>query len=1199
MQVFLTGIRDGEFITSSSTGTQNKGSIIQIKGFYPPSLQAVSNVDPILLRDAFNRLDFFANMTLEQRSKWLIDNAINNNDLYLEDVNIGLKFIKIGGSFFTKALTPYQLNILLRGNPNDPEGYWSIREVYNMFPRKSGSKAKRHTLIFRPGNWSLMFNDNAATSFDGMYVDLDTLTLNNGHLNKPSGGYLRVFKVERLQALTPAFAVTHSQIRNSPLTWDTVLRLSILTSGNEEVKEEMNKIKLLVDWFPPAMFKSLIQKLIRTRCQQVEYSGAIYRSQTVLLTAFGMLMLHAGAFVPTIQRFVTGMESATKRLAVSICEDAYLEDGRYLLSMYAAAAIAQQDRTWQPSDELIVIWMKAALLAQQDRRLFDYDWRNRTNDMQCITEWTPLVFSYLLLAEIKSFESDIQMVGSIAERRGIARQYIAINEELKVMPLIHCLDQHTFTEIALYMSIPPLTSNESVFKTIFGNIWDKVVGVNPRNVKYENWKADDPDVLEIRNAQKQVWISKIYEPRDISTGRDITENKYNFTYTLDESWLAGLIGPIEVRVGHTTSIVVVRCDDIYNFTAIKRPSRDTKSATELTEEEKSIAINGIKLALTNGHSLKHVPDTLPSLKNSTVYLVNLSSVDDKLTDEGEVYVLKLSNGNVVRWSDLINMSFEFPIYPKITPSIDYALLHTGDGIMEGADEIYDYLLKNTGRNILNRLSTYLEGNKSDITLFKISRDGSGQDYAVVPEDISVNVLLCYLCCLYPAALMKTSSGFKVKCGPLMWSLREKLQLSLNRVLTNSVPWAIPVPDGRKLWEHQRSILESMKQKHLNNRKGHEIWASVGSGKTLCLLLYIDYLIRKGDMPQYCVYTLPPSAMKSIVRELEMMKIPYQIMDMRANSVNQTILPAMVNLVHHDHMRQGGLDIQMKNLASEMFFIVDEFHKTMNKTIRTSIALEIVRLSAEFVAMTGTLIKDDNPLDLIQWLAQVVQFEVTEHNYFTALSALISKKVLTNIVVERVLIDAPLIDEKHYYTLVPKSLGGTSDTLHFREALSECYKSITVRMIQEAMTYLRLGEKLFMVAKDANHQIELQQLLQQQGVQNIFLITSNTSIVLTPADNSPIMVVITTMRQVEGYTLTDRRIAIYCVCLSNQCARDQCDGRLNRIGQPSPAIRIITVHAGILSYIMRNYETARNLAEAIRGFAEDIHLEDIKQVSQLM
>ena len=1232
LRISQTGIRSGEIITSSQSGNQNKGSIIQIRGFYPPSLHYVSNLDPILLRDGFNQFGFFANMTVEERLKWLIDNGTNNQDLYMEDVPIALKFIKVGGTFFTKALSPDQLNMLMRGNPNDSEGYWPILEVYNLFPRKPNSKARKHTLIFRPNNWSLMPDENITASFDGIYVDLDTLTLKSGHLEKPVDGYLRSFKVERLKSLISGFAVTQSRLRTIPLTWEILIGLSVQASGIETIAQDMNKIRELLNWFPPGLFKSLIQKLIRTRCERVEYLGVEYPVIPFLLTTIGMLMLHAGAFVPNIQRFVTGMESAAKRLAVSICEDAYLEDGRYLLSMYAAAAVAQQDRSWQPTDELIMHWMRAAILAQKDPRMYDYDWKSRTDDVSGITEWSPLAFSYLLLAEIKSFESDIQMVGSIAERKGVPRNYTAVSEPFKVMPLIHCLDQHTFTEIALYMAPPqPLLTSGGVFKPIFGKIWEKVVGVNPRNVRYENWRADDADVIEIRNAQRQVWISKISKPQQrplplLSEVKVATEEQkieqamkelkiadkqtvytlehtlteptvlksktFSFKYTLDESWLAGLIGPIEIKLGHINTIVVVRCDDIYSFTAIKRPSRDTKSAAELTEEEKSAAIARIKVILENGFHLTHVPSTLPVLKDATVYY-------RESIDEPPTYYLRLSNGEIKKWNDFVKMNFEFPIYPRFTPSIDEALLYTGEGIMEGADEIFDYLLKNTSRTILNRLATYLEGNKSDISIFKISRDGTGVDYAVIPEDVSVNVFLCYLCCLYPAALVKISSGFKVKCGPLLWSLRDRLYLSLRAPLKVQVPWPIPVPDGRQLWEHQKDILATMIAKHEKGKKGHEIWATVGSGKSLALTSYMNYLIRKGEMPQYCVYTLPPSAVNAIVRELEMMKIPYQIMDMRSGSITQTILPAMVNLVWHDHMRMNGLDVQMNNLASEMFFVVDEFHKTMNKTIRTSIALEIVRLSAEFVAMSGTIIKDTNSEDLIQWLSQVVEFEVTEHNYFTALSALISKKVQTNIVVERVLVEAKLIDEKYYYSLVPKSLGGTSDTLHFRQALAECYKSITLEMVRQAILYIQAGEKLFMVAKDFSHQIELENLLHQQGVTNIFLITSNTSIVLTPLDNSPITVVITTIKQAEGYTLTDRRIGISCVSLSNQSTRDQIDGRLNRIGQFSPIIRLITVHAGILSYIMRRYETARSLAEAIRGFADDIGLEDRRQITQLM
>ena len=77
----------------------------------------------------------------------------------------------------------------------------------------------------------------------------------------------------------------------------------------------------------------------------------------------------------------------------------------------------------------------------------------------------------------------------------------------------------------------------------------------------------------------------------------------------------------------------------------------------------------------------------------------------------------------------------------------------------------------------------------------------------------------------------------------------------------------------------------------------------------------------------------------------------------------------------------------------------------------------------------------------------------------------------------------------------------------------------------------------------------------------------------------------------SYSLHKLRIKLQEVILSNQATRDQLDGRLNRIGQPSPMIRDVTIHAGILTYIHRRYEEARSLAEALRGFAEDIGLKD--------
>lgn len=51
----------------------------------------------------------------------------------MDDVlDLAVKFKTIGGDFITKALTSDQINMLLRGNPNDIDGFWPVQEVYKM-----------------------------------------------------------------------------------------------------------------------------------------------------------------------------------------------------------------------------------------------------------------------------------------------------------------------------------------------------------------------------------------------------------------------------------------------------------------------------------------------------------------------------------------------------------------------------------------------------------------------------------------------------------------------------------------------------------------------------------------------------------------------------------------------------------------------------------------------------------------------------------------------------------------------------------------------------------------------------------------------------------------------------------------------------------------------------------------------------------
>lgn len=165
LRVSQTGVRSYEFIAVSPSGKQNKGTVIQIRGSYPPEIARVKQLDPISIRDTFNTIPFFSNMNTNQRLDWLIKNGTNIADLYLDDTDIWLKFIKIGDkNFFHKALGIDGVNQLLKPNPNDLEGFWSIKDVYNMFPRKPGSRAKKTTLIFRPSNWSLMIPERVVNN---------------------------------------------------------------------------------------------------------------------------------------------------------------------------------------------------------------------------------------------------------------------------------------------------------------------------------------------------------------------------------------------------------------------------------------------------------------------------------------------------------------------------------------------------------------------------------------------------------------------------------------------------------------------------------------------------------------------------------------------------------------------------------------------------------------------------------------------------------------------------------------------------------------------------------------------------------------------------------------------------------------------------------------------------------------------------
>jgi 3-dehydroquinate synthase class II len=59
-----------------------------------------------------------------------------------------------------------------------------------------------------------------------------------------------------------------------------------------------------------------------------------------------------------------------------------------------------------------------------------------------------------------------------------------------------------------------------------------------------------------------------------------------------------------------------------------------------------------------------------------------------------------------------------------------------------------------------------------------------------------------------------------------------------------------------------------------------------------------------------------------------------------------------------------------------------------------------------------------------------------------------------------------------------------------------------------------------------------------------------------------------------------------VYFSNEATREQLERRINRLSQNADTIRIILIHAGIISYVHEKYEGVRNMALALKGFARD-------------
>ena len=123
-------------------------------------------------------LTYFKSYSLKKIGKWLENNATDDPDLYLDDLDLQVRPVSLLGSLFDESLPNDKKEQFLHTDEMLP-----LREIYQAIRAKNtNTRARHHTLVFRPSIWTVQAPDQDITEFNGLIFDFDRRTLQSGHV---------------------------------------------------------------------------------------------------------------------------------------------------------------------------------------------------------------------------------------------------------------------------------------------------------------------------------------------------------------------------------------------------------------------------------------------------------------------------------------------------------------------------------------------------------------------------------------------------------------------------------------------------------------------------------------------------------------------------------------------------------------------------------------------------------------------------------------------------------------------------------------------------------------------------------------------------------------------------------------------------------------------------------------------------------
>lgn len=1117
LSVDKTGARPGDVLVGyRCTGT---GIVVKVVDpVYPIRERVLEAVAEPGWLARLGSIEFFAAMPEEARREYLVRVSLEKH-VDMADQRVDAELIDPGSLVSTCGADPEAVAALVGR-------VVSLEVLRDLVPGKADTaessgrslRALHHTLAFLPQFYRIQTLPTFVTGYTGLVVDgTEAVGLIRHMTTAKRCIVLRGFRgLEPSLASVLAYPVEQEPAGTNPT--DVYMEAFRHRFGRDPVPTLPGV---------PSFLKSVLQKIIRVRPVEVEARGVRYPAAMYLCSVFTQLLTHPGSFVPDIQRFVTGQESAIKRLVVSCLEDSYGDSGALLLALVMAAA-TQRSREYHPNRDEYEMLLDLCEDVLECPDLFHWDLDGSYERCELSDTSTDLENLSAILDDLRSFETDLQMVRSIAHRDRLTDSVIRVVElvglvgsppaRVQVMPVWHAVDQHCMPEVVYHMCREVVAEyvvpGSCPFNELFRQIFRQVTGVNGRcGARYpQNPKL----VEEVVRVQKVLYESSVpagptskgKEPETVYTGE--TEE---LEVELSVADLAGAIGVVDVYVrGVGNCMVTMHPEDPNRLIAVRRPTRNIRAedcalgpeaeAQVLLEAYRRIC-RGVRLVSpgTHLHGLmmvcmagrtSTVRNTANPNNNTSTTVITSGPIP--FIRQLQFFQDKSSSKTVVSrrsWEQVRRHVYSFPLFSGCgdrPPNL---------GIHREADSLLLEGLTGFGQGEVRRALSHV-CNRKRVEVPRVSRDGGGTRDVVRPEDVGAWQILRLVSQLYPSAITPDGpTSFQVHNLALLRCVADILRERVTSERVDYGPiWRVPGDQTTRVpRDYQYDSVEEMISS-MPYKRGHFIWIPVGMGKTWILLEFFRRVlnpapdgIHRCPQPLYIIYTLPRSAAASVIQEIEYFGMPINMMipikakhPLRHLEKNREPLAGHINIIEHDHLKYA--EETLLEVADRSIFVNDEVHKALNDSKRTSVCLELSRLCLRFVVLTGTPVVDNETYKLMWWLEQLVSFPVTDTNFWVAANAMTARRVDTGIAIDRQEVHVDLADPREvdrevyaeYRKLVSPELGGTNTRateVHARKAFRLCWDVCEQRSVELVRDLLREGASgVMLVVRDAECQKRL-------------------------------------------------------------------------------------------------------------------------------